>query len=121
MIPDSKEEIAQTPDIAQAYPHLQSIASKIPKLRLATDLLLLVGRDSPPLHKVYESCNGTRDLPWVQQLDLGWVILGNVCLTGPHKPDSISTYKTHILPSSQPSILEACSNLIPCKPTTFAL
>ena len=106
-ITDSKEEIP-TPDIARAY--LRSIACKIPKLRPATDILLLVGSDAPPLHKVHESRNGTRDSPWAQQLDLGWVILGNVCLNGAHKPDSISTYKTHILPSGRPSILEPCPN-----------
>ena len=108
-IPDSKEEIP-TPDIAQAYPHLRSITSKIPKLKPATDILLLVGRDAAPLHKVHESRNRTRDSPWAQRLDLGWVILGNICLNGPHKPDSTSTYKTHILLSSRPSILEPCPN-----------
>ena len=108
-IPDSKEEIP-TLDIAQAHPHLRSIASKIPKLRPATDILRLVGRDAPPLHKVHESRNGTSDSPWAQRLDLGWVILGNVCLNGAHKPDSISTYKTHILPNSRPSILEPGPN-----------
>ena len=107
----TKKEIP-TPDVAKAHPHLQPIAHKIPELHPDPDILLLVGRDAPPLHKVHESRNGTGDSPWAQRLDLGWVILGNVCLDGAHKPDGMSTYKTHILPSMRPSILEPCPNSI---------
>ena len=82
-IPESKEE-TPTPDIARAYPHLRSIASKIPKLRPATGILLLVGR-------MHHLCIMSTSSPCAQRLDLGWVILENVCLNGVHKPDSIST------------------------------
>ncbi|KAK3730804.1 hypothetical protein QZH41_001160 [Actinostola sp. cb2023] len=69
-IPDSKEEIP-TPDVAQAYAHLCSIANKIPEFDADTEVLLLIGRDVPAIHKVRESRNGPRNAPWAQRLDLG--------------------------------------------------
>ncbi|KAK3735147.1 hypothetical protein QZH41_001892 [Actinostola sp. cb2023] len=69
-IPDSKEDIP-TPDVAQAYAHLRSIANKIPEFDADTEVLLLIGRDVPAIHKVRESRNGPRNAPWAQRLDLG--------------------------------------------------
>ncbi|KAK3706058.1 hypothetical protein QZH41_004150, partial [Actinostola sp. cb2023] len=108
-IPNNREEIP-TPDVARAHSHLQQIADEIPELDECADILLLVGRDIPPLHKVHESRNGPRDAPWGQRLDLGWVVLGNTCLDGAHKPNQISPYKTQILHNGRPSLLEPCPN-----------
>ncbi|KAK3750317.1 hypothetical protein QZH41_010820, partial [Actinostola sp. cb2023] len=98
-IPDSKEEIP-TPDVAQAYAHLRSIANKIPEFDADTEVLLLIGRDVPAIHKVRESRNGPRNAPWAQRLDLGWVVIGNTCLDSAHVPDNISTCPTNILRST---------------------
>ena len=46
-------------------PHLDPIADKIPELDPTADILLLIGRDALPLHKIRESRNGPRDEPWV--------------------------------------------------------
>ena len=92
-IPDSREEIP-TPAVAGAHPHLKAIAEKIPRLDPEAEILLLVGRDAPPLHKIHESRNGPRNAPWAQRLDLGWVVLGNVCMEGAHKPTKVSSYRT---------------------------
>ena len=73
-------------------------------------ILLLIGRDVPPLHKVHESCNGSRNAPWGQRLDLGWVVLGNTCLNGAHNPEQISTCKTQVLHNSRPSLFVPCPN-----------
>ncbi|KAK3742103.1 hypothetical protein QZH41_020261, partial [Actinostola sp. cb2023] len=108
-IPNNREEIP-TPDVARAHSHLQQIADEIPELDECADILLLVGRDIPPLHKVHESRNGPRDAPWGQRLDLGWVVLGNTCLDGAHKPNQISPYKTQVLHNGRPSLLEPCPN-----------
>ena len=105
---DSKEEIP-TPDVARAHPHLKDIATQIPEMCDDVDILLLVGRDAPPLQKIHESRNGARNAPWAQRLDLGWVIIGNACLDGAHKPD-ISCYNTHILQNGRPSFLSPCPN-----------
>ena len=56
-IPNNREEIP-TPEVAQAHPHLQQIADKIPDLDKHAEILLLIGQDVPPLHKVHESRNG---------------------------------------------------------------
>ena len=117
-IPDSKEEIP-TPDVARAHPHLHQIADQISEVQTNVDILLLIGRDAPPLHKVRELRNGRGNSPWAQRLDLGWVILGNACLDGVHKPNH-STFKTHILQDGQPSIFEPCSNLLHIEEPTSA-
>ena len=110
-IPDGKEEIA-TPAVGRAHPHLREIANEIPELDPDADILLLVGRNVPQLHKVHESRNGKGASPWAQLLDLGWVILGKVCLDGAHQPDNVSSFRTHILPNGRPSILEPCPNVL---------
>ena len=109
VIPDSKEEIP-TPAVGKAHPHLKEIANKIPEIDPEADILLLVGRNVPQLHKVHESRNGKGASPWAQRLDLGWVILGKVCLNGAHTPSNVSSYRTHVLPNGRPSILEPCPN-----------
>ena len=118
-IPDSKDEIP-TPDVARAHPHLHQIAHQIPEVQSSVDILLLIGRDVPPLHKVRESRNGRGNSPWAQRLDLGWVILGNACLDGVHKPYNHSTFKTHILQDGRPTIFERCSNLLHIEEPTSA-
>ena len=47
---DSREE-TQTPAVVRAHPHLEAIAEKIPELDPEAEIVLLVGRDAPPLHK----------------------------------------------------------------------
>lgn len=108
-IPDSREEIPR-PSVARAYPHLDPIADKIPELDPKADILLLIGRDALPLHKIRESRNGPRDTPWAQRLDLGWGVLGNACLDGAHKPSEASCFRTQVLDNGRPSLLLPCSN-----------
>ena len=108
-IPDNKDEIP-TPDIAKAFPHLRPIADQIPEYQSDAEILLLVGRDVPPLHKVRESKNRKGNSPWAQRLELGWVILGNACLGGAHKPKDLTSCKTNLLQNGRPSFLEPCSN-----------
>ena len=48
--------------------------------------------------------------PWAQRRDLGWVVLGNVCLDGAHRPTEVSSYRTQVLDNDQPSFLLPCSN-----------
>lgn len=108
-IPDNREEIL-TPAAARAHPHLEAITEKIPELDPEAEILLLVRRDALPLHKIHESRNGPRNAPWAQRLDLGWVVLGNACMDGAHKPTEISSYRTQVLDNGRPSFLLPCSN-----------
>ena len=66
-IPDSREEIP-TPNVARAFPHLQLRADKIPELCPEAEILLLLFRDAPPLHKIHEPRNGPKNAPWAQRL-----------------------------------------------------
>ncbi|XP_028407859.1 uncharacterized protein LOC114530488 [Dendronephthya gigantea] len=99
-IPDSRDEIP-TPKVAAAYPHLQRISKEMPDICNDANILLLIGRNVPPLHKVHKSLNGPKNAPWAQLLDLGWVIVGNVCLNGAHKPD-LACYRSNILENGRP-------------------
>ena len=65
-IPNNRDEIP-TPNDARVYPHLKRIAHDIPQLDDNADILLLIGRDVPPLHKVQESINGATHAPWGQR------------------------------------------------------
>ena len=55
-IPNNREKIP-TPEVARAHPHLFQIADKIPTLDKEAEVLLLVRRGIPALHKVHESRN----------------------------------------------------------------
>ena len=51
-----------------------------------------------------------KNAPWGQRLDLGWVVLGDTCLDGAHKPVEISTFKTQVLYNDRPSLFIPCLN-----------
>ena len=108
-IPSNRSEIP-TPDAAEQYSHMRAVASKIPALCEEADILLLIGRDTPQLLKVRESRNGPPNAPWAQRTDLGWVIIGDICINGTHRPDSIETFKTHLLSDGRPSLCSPCPN-----------
>ena len=107
-IPDSKDEIP-LPEVARAHPHLRGMAEIMLKICDDVDILFLVRRDAPPLQKIHESRNGSKKVPYAQCLDLGWVIIGNACLDGAHKPE-LSYHNRHILKNGRPSILTPCPN-----------
>ncbi|XP_073763460.1 uncharacterized protein [Danio rerio] len=107
-IPDNRSEIP-TAKAAAVHPHLSHIAGEIPPLNPSADILLLLGRDVIRAHKVRRQVNGPHDAPYAQQLDLGWVIVGDVCLSGAHRP-TVNSYKTNILDNGRPSFLSPCKN-----------
>ncbi|KAK0140410.1 hypothetical protein N1851_022619 [Merluccius polli] len=109
-IPDNRSEIP-TPEAAAAHPHLSHVATQLPPLDPSADILLLLGRDVIQAHKVRYQVNGPNEAPYAQQLDLGWVIIGDVCLSGAHRP-IVNSYKTNILDNGRPSFLSPCGNRI---------
>ncbi|XP_067250257.1 uncharacterized protein [Chanodichthys erythropterus] len=109
LIPNNRAEIP-TPEAAKYHNHLKSVASKIPCLDPKAKILLLLGRDLIQAHKVLEQCNGPQYAPFAQRLALGWVIVGDVCLNGAHKPSSVDVFKTHILGNGRPSYMSPCPN-----------
>ncbi|RXN37835.1 hypothetical protein ROHU_001681 [Labeo rohita] len=108
-IPDDRDEIL-TPDAALWHTHLKPIAHCIPPLDPGAQILLLLGRDILQVHKAREQRNGPSNAPYAQRLDLGWVVVGDVCLGSVHRSASLSTYRTHVLDNGRPSLLPPCPN-----------
>ena len=108
-IPESRAEIP-TPTAAKHFAHLRPIADHIPEIDDQAQILILLGRDILQVHKVREHRNGPGNTPFAQRLDLGWVIIGEVCLDGSHKPDDIYSCKTYIHDNGRPSMLCPCPN-----------
>lgn len=109
-IPNNRSEIP-TPNAAFNHPHLRSLAHLIPEHDSKAQIMLLLGRDIIRVHKVRQQVNGPHDAPYAQRLDLGWVIVGNVCLGNVHKPDSVTTLYTNMMERGRPTIFEPCPNV----------
>lgn len=93
-IPNNREEIP-TPQVALHHAHLRSVAHIIPDIDPQAPIMLLLGQDIIRVHKVHKQVNGPHNLPYAQKLDLGWVIVGDVCLGNVHRPLTISTFHTN--------------------------
>ncbi|XP_070402814.1 uncharacterized protein [Nothobranchius furzeri] len=114
-IPNSRAEIP-TPGAALHQPHLHHIAKYIPDMDPEAEILLLLGRDVLRAHKVRQQVNGPHNAPFAQRLDLGWVVIGEVCLGNVHKP-TVDTFKTHVLDSGRHSIFQPCASVMHVKET----
>lgn len=113
-MPDDRSEIP-TPAAAQHHAHLKSIAYKIPHLDPEAQILLLLGRDILQVHKVREHRNGPPNAPYAQRLDLGWVVVGNVCVGSAHKPEAVTSFRTNVLENGRPSLLTPCPKYLKVK------
>jgi len=113
-IPNDRSEIP-TPEAAYHHQHLRQISTEIPPLDLDADILLLLGRDIIRAHRIRKQHNGPHNAPYAQKLDLGWVIIGDVCLGSTHKTNMVSTMKTCILENGRPTCLTPCENQIRVK------
>lgn len=107
-LPDDRSEIP-TPEIAKCFPHLAAVSDKIPALDPSAPILLHLGQDVLSVHKVREQRNGPLNTPYAQRLDLGWVIVGEVCLNGTPHQSSVNVYKTNILPNGRTSFFSPCT------------
>lgn len=110
-MPDDRTEIP-IPKVAQHHSHLKSIAHLIPHLDPEAQILILLGRDVLQVHKVREQRNGPHSAPFAQRLDLGWVVIGDVCLGSAHKPAAVTSYRTSVLENGRPSLLTPCPNQV---------
>ncbi|XP_055012739.1 uncharacterized protein LOC129409873 [Boleophthalmus pectinirostris] len=113
-VPDDRSEIP-SPEIAQHHPHLAPIANKIQPVDHHAPILLLLGRDILRVHKVREQINGPNNAPYAQRLDLGWVVVGEVCLGKAHNTTEVNVYKTHTLDNGRTTYFEPCPNVIKVK------
>ncbi|XP_077119086.1 uncharacterized protein LOC143775127 [Ranitomeya variabilis] len=108
-IPDNRSEIP-TPEVAAHHTHLRCIAHLIPELDQGAPIVLLLGRDILRVHKARGQINGPQNAPYAQRLDLGWVIVGDVCLGGAHRPTSVNSMLTNTLENGRPSLFQPCEN-----------
>ncbi|XP_069610796.1 uncharacterized protein [Ranitomeya imitator] len=106
-MPDERDEIP-TPEAACHHPHLRHLASEIPPMDMNAEILILLGRDVLRMHKVRQQCNGPDNAPYAQRLDLGWVIVGDVCLDRMHHADCVSSFKTYVLSNGRPTCFRPC-------------
>lgn len=113
-LPDNRAEIP-TPSVVKYHPHLKSLASEIPPLDPKAKILLLLGRDIIQAHKVIEQRNGPPRAPFAQRLALGWVIIGDVCINGVHKPSPVNSFRTYILENGRSSLMSPCLSKIDVK------
>ncbi|XP_011487025.2 uncharacterized protein LOC105356652 [Oryzias latipes] len=114
-IPNNRSEIP-TPSAVMHQPHLQPIGKYIPELDPNAQILLLLGRDVLRAHKVREQVNGPHHAPFAQRLDLGWVVVGEVCVGNIHMP-AVNSYKTVILENGRPTVFAQCDNFRHLKET----
>lgn len=82
-------DVPNNRDVPLHQRHLMSIGDKIHPVDPNTEILLLLGRDILRVHKVRRQLNGPHNAPYAQKLDLGWVIVGDVCLGNAHKPNEV--------------------------------
>ncbi len=114
MLPEDRDEIP-TPEIARYFSHLKAVADKQPPFDTSAPILLLLGRDILSVHKVREQYNGPGNMPFAQRLDLGCVIVGEVCMGGVHKSETANVFRTNILQNGRTSFFPSCSKGIQVK------
>lgn len=104
-----------SPEVVRHHPHLQKLTDKIPPVDPNASILLLLGRAILRVHNVREQINGRRNTPFAQRLDLGWAIVGEVCLGRVHKSSVVNVFKANVLLNGRASILSPCPNNIQVK------
>lgn len=89
-LPNNKHEIC-TPDQAWRFPHLRDLA--IFDVDQNVEILLLIGRDVIDAHHVIEQVTDSPGAPFAQRLDLGWVVVGKLCLDSVHSQRVVDVNK----------------------------
>ena len=93
-IPNNREEIP-IPEAANSHNHLRAISNKIPPLDPSAEILLVLGRDINHAHNCQSLSNRKHNAPYAQNLDLGWVIIADICLGDVHRP-VLNVFKTRM-------------------------
>ena len=112
-IPNIRDEIP-TPEVVACYPHLCDLVNVIPPLDPNADIELLIGRDLIEAHYVRDQRTGETS-PYAQKLNLGWVIIGESCLSKTHAGVTVVVNKTHLLQNGRSSIMKPCDNYFAVK------
>jgi hypothetical protein len=98
------------PSVAQQFSHLIEIAAFIPPVIDDIDIELVIGRDVITAHHILDQTLGEGNLPIGQKLSLGWVIIGQVCMTNLPRTDVVNVNKTFVLQNRRLSVFESCDS-----------
>lgn len=107
----SNQSEIPSPEVALSHAHLRTVAPYIPEPDPEAQILILLGKDFIRVHKVRQQINGPHNAPFAQRLDLGWVIVEEVCIDSAHKP-TVAVFKTNVLQNGRPSFLAPCQKHI---------
>ena len=55
--------------------------------------MILLGRDVPEVHHIYDQITGPVGSPFAQKLPLGWVVVGDLCLNKMRRPNTVKVMK----------------------------
>ncbi|XP_075464938.1 uncharacterized protein LOC142499455 isoform X1 [Ascaphus truei] len=69
--------------------------------------MLLLGRDIMRAHKIH---NGDHNAPSAQRLDLGWVVVGEVCIDRIRGPDTVDAIRINLLENGRATHFKPCPN-----------
>ena len=111
-IPKNKQEIPSQ-EVTRHHQHLCDI--KLEELDDSCDILLLLGRDVPFVHRILDQRFGHPNALTGLRSPLGWTIVGDVCLRSQHRSNNVNVCKTFVLPNGQPSLLQPCENKLTVK------
>lgn len=107
--PNIREDI-QSPAAARHHPHLTTIAKYLPEIDDFVQIMLSIGRDLSEAHHDLEQFTGPCHSPYAQRLLLGWVVVGEACLSQFHRPDTVIVNRTYMLRNGRSSIYKPCPN-----------
>lgn len=110
----SNQSEIPSPEVALSHTHLRPMWPHIAEPKPEAQILILPGRDLIRVHKVRQQINGPHNAPFAQRLDLGGVIVGEVCMDSVHKP-TVAIFKTNVLQKRRPSYLTPCQKHIGIK------
>jgi hypothetical protein len=90
--------------------HLQDIIPELEPLDDKCQILLLIGKELPYVHRVLAQRTSLPNAPIAQQSPLGWTIMGEMCLGSTHLNDSANVCKTFVMPNGRTSLLKPYEN-----------
>lgn len=61
--------------------------------------------------KRWRSYIGTKNTPFAQRLNIGWVLFGDICLGNFRKPTTVASFKTTLVDSHRETIFRPCRNV----------
>lgn len=61
--------------------------------------------------KRWRSYIGTRNTPFAQRLNIGWVLFGDICLGNFRKPTTVASFKTTLVDSHRETIFRPCRDI----------